>query len=130
MCPKSDINLNFGLYYPLGLTAVFSAWVYGRFTEIQTNFRRKKLHRTNQNKKPVKNLGYINYYSLSSQRPYKSPRNFIRYNCHKICSWLKRPSHTGSLKKGLISVGDQQVNYLQVFSKTLLTTERRLSPIP
>ena len=30
------------------VTTVFEAWVYGRFIEIQSNLRRKKLHRTNQ----------------------------------------------------------------------------------
>ena len=30
------------------MTTVFHAWSYGRFIEIQSNLRRKKLHRTNQ----------------------------------------------------------------------------------
>ena len=30
------------------MTTVFHAWAYGRFVEIQSNLRRKKLHRTNQ----------------------------------------------------------------------------------
>ena len=30
------------------MTTVFHAWWYGRFIEIQSNFRRKKLHRMNQ----------------------------------------------------------------------------------
>ena len=30
------------------MTTVFPAWAYGRFTEIQSNLRRKKLHRTKQ----------------------------------------------------------------------------------
>ena len=30
------------------MAAIFYAWLYGRFIEIQSNFRRKKLHRTNQ----------------------------------------------------------------------------------
>ena len=29
-------------------TTVFHAWAYGRFIEIQSNLKRKKLHRTNQ----------------------------------------------------------------------------------
>ena len=36
--------------YQLGapdVTTVFPTWAYGRFKEIQSNFRRKKLHRTN-----------------------------------------------------------------------------------
>ena len=40
---------------------------------------------------PVKSLGYIKCYSSSSPRPVKSPSNSIRYNCHKICSWSRRP---------------------------------------
>ena len=30
------------------MTAVFHTWSYGRFIKIQSNLRRKKLHRTNQ----------------------------------------------------------------------------------
>ena len=30
------------------MTTVFHAWPYGRFIEIESNLRRKKLHRTNQ----------------------------------------------------------------------------------
>ena len=30
------------------MTAVFHTWPYGRFIEIQSNLRRKKLHRMNQ----------------------------------------------------------------------------------
>ena len=30
------------------MTAVLHAWPYGRFIEIQSNLRRKKLYRTNQ----------------------------------------------------------------------------------
>ena len=30
------------------MTTVFCAWLYGRFIEIQSNLKRKKLHRTNQ----------------------------------------------------------------------------------
>ena len=35
---------------------------------------------------PVKSLGYIKCYSLSSPRSVKSPNNSIRYNCQKMCS--------------------------------------------
>ena len=31
------------------VTTVFHTWAYGRFIEIQSNPRRKKLHRTNSN---------------------------------------------------------------------------------
>ena len=30
------------------MTVVFNAWTYSRFIEIQSNLRRKKVHRTNQ----------------------------------------------------------------------------------
>ena len=30
------------------MATVFHTWAYGRFIEIQSNLRRKKLHRTNQ----------------------------------------------------------------------------------
>ena len=30
------------------MATVFHIWAYGRFIEIQSNLRRKKLHRTNQ----------------------------------------------------------------------------------
>ena len=46
---------------------------------------RKKTSMSN----PVKNLGYTNCYSLSSPRTVKKRKNFIRYNCKKICSWSK-----------------------------------------
>ena len=49
--------------------------------------------------KPVKSLGYIKCYSCGSPRPVKSPSNSIRYNCQKICSWLKRPKTILEIKK-------------------------------
>ena len=30
------------------MTTVFYTWAYGRFIEIQSNLKRKELHRTNQ----------------------------------------------------------------------------------
>ena len=54
--PKAVTDLKNALYYPLvatrstspDMTTVFHAWPYGRFIEIQSDLRRKKLHRTNQ----------------------------------------------------------------------------------
>ena len=40
---------------------------------------------------PVKSLGYIKYYSSSRPRHVRRPSDSIRYNCMKICSWLRRP---------------------------------------
>ena len=42
-------------------------------------------------RKPVKSLGNIRGYRLSSFRSVKNPSNSIRYNCHKICNWSRRP---------------------------------------
>ena len=67
----------------------------------------------------------VNCYSLSRPRPVKSPCNSIRYNC-KICSWLRRPKTILEIKEGHISLGDQRLLFPS-FSKTLLTTERRLT---
>ena len=78
----------------------------------------KKASMTN----PFKSLGYIKCYSSSSPRPVKSPSNSIRYNCHKI-SWEDLKPYWKSRKK-VISLGDQ---LFASFSKTLLTTERRLT---
>ena len=35
------------------MATIFHAWTYGRFIKIQSNLRRKKLHRTNQGPNPV-----------------------------------------------------------------------------
>ena len=48
---------------------------------------------------PVENLGYIKCYSSSSPRPVKNPSNSIRYNCQKICSWLKKPKTILEIRK-------------------------------
>ena len=48
---------------------------------------------------PVKSLGYIKCYSLSSPRPVKSPSNSISYNCQRICSWSRRPKNILEIKK-------------------------------
>ena len=34
-------------YTSPGMTTVFHTWAYGRFIDVQSNLRRKKLHRTN-----------------------------------------------------------------------------------
>ena len=47
----------------------------------------------------AKNLGYIKCYSSSSTRPVKSPSNYIRYNCLKICSWSRRPKTILEIRK-------------------------------
>ena len=67
---------------------------------------------------PVKSLKYIKCYSSSSPRLIKSPSNSTRYNCQKIWSWSRRPKTILETRKNLL---------LTSFSKTLLTTERRLT---
>ena len=47
----------------------------------------------------VKSLGYIKCYSSGSPRFVKSPRNSFRYNCHKICIWLRRPEIILEIRK-------------------------------
>ena len=86
-----------------------------------------KLVKTNM-PNPIKILGYIKCYSLSSHRPVKSPSNSIRYNCQKICSWLRRPKTILEITKKatLLLMVNNPIIYLS-FSKTLLTTEKKLT---
>ena len=51
------------------LTTVFHEWVYGRFIEIHTNLRRKKLHRTNQGSSFLRD-------SFSNRENVKAPIQF------------------------------------------------------
>ena len=78
------------------------------------NFARLKfVNKTN----PVKSLGYIKCYSSCSLRTIKNPSNSIRYNCQKICSWSRRPKTILEIKKGHITLCDQQSYYLWVFQR-------------
>ena len=64
----------------------------------------------------VESLEYIKCYSSSSPRHVKSTSNSTRYNCTKICSWLKRSKTIPEVrKKDNISLGDQQFYYSQLF---------------
>ena len=50
-CPNWYTDLEISLDTPMAspdMTTIFYAWLYGRFIKIQSNLRRKKLHRTNQ----------------------------------------------------------------------------------
>ena len=87
--------------------------------EIQ--LRRKFVKKTSM-PKPVKGIGYI--------RPVKSPKNSIRYNSKKICSqtvdredlklyWKSEKSPHFSRRSAVL--------LFTSFSKTLITTERRLT---
>ena len=51
---------------------------------------------------PIENLGYIKWYDFNSPRCIKSSRNFIRYNCYRICSWSKRPETLSETRKKAI----------------------------
>ena len=76
---------------------------------------------------PVKSLGYIKHYGLTSSRPVKSPSNSIWYNCQKICSWLKRPKPYWKSEKRL-QFSRQSISLLFTsFSNILLTMKRRLT---
>ena len=76
----------------------------------------------------VKNPGYIKCYSSSSSpRRVKSPSNSIRYNCVKICSWLRIPKTILEIRKKASLSRWSTSLLLRSFSKTLLTTERRLT---
>ena len=72
-------------------------------------------------------LGYINCYKASSPGPVKSPSNSIRYNSKKICSWPRRCKTILEIRKKLYFYRWSTVLLFTSFSKTLLTTERRLT---
>ena len=77
---------------------------------------------------PVQSLGYIKYHNSNKPRPIKNSGNSVRYNCQRICSWLRKPKTMLKIRKrGLISQGNQQAYYLQFFSKISLITERTLT---
>ena len=64
---------------------------------------------------PVGSFGYTNCCSASSPRPIESFSNLSKLS--KDLQLIKRTdqeNHTGSEKKGHISLGDQQAYYLQV----------------
>ena len=50
-------------------------------------------------------------------RPTKSPSNSIRYNCHMICTWMRRPETIIKILKGHTSRSDQPAYCLQVFQR-------------
>ena len=75
----------------------------------------------------VKSIGYIYYYSSSSPRPVKSPSNSIRHNCQKICCWSRRPKTIRKSEERPHFSRWTTILLFTNFSKTLLTTERRLT---
>ena len=52
-----------------------------------------------QHTKPCQKPWLIKGYSSSSPRPVKSRGNSIRYNCQKLCSWLRRPKTILEIRK-------------------------------
>ena len=76
---------------------------------------------------PVKSIGPIKWHSSSSPRTVKNPSNSIRCNCEKICSWLRRPKIILNIRKRTYFSRWSTILLLTSFSKTLLTTERRLT---
>ena len=60
----------------------------------------------------AKSVGYIKYCSSSSPRPTESPRSSTRYNCQKICSWLRRPGTIQEIRK--------KDTFLEVVNKTII----------
>ena len=55
------------------------------------------------------------------QQQQQTPLKTIKYNCQKICSWVRRPeTYWKSEKKDPLSWGHQQVHYLQVFQGLLV----------
>ena len=68
---------------------------------------------------PVKTLGYITCYSTI--------RYSIRYNCKKICSWSRRIKTILEIRKKAVFLWVSTNLLFTSFSKTLLTTERRLT---
>ena len=73
----------------------------------------------------MESLGYIRCHSSSSSKPINSPSNSIRYNCQKVCSWSRRPETMLLIRKEA-AVFEVINRSFYKFSKTLLTTERRL----
>ena len=91
------------------------------------NFIRLKFVKKTSMPNPVKSLGYIKCHSSNSSRPVKSPRNSTRYNCNKIFSWLRRPKTILENRKRPYFSMSSTLLLFTSFSKTLLTTERRLT---
>ena len=72
-------------------------------------------------------LGYINCYSASSPGLVKSTSHSIRYNSKKICIWSRKRKTILEIRKKLYFYRWSTVLLFTSFSKTLLTTERRLT---
>ena len=108
--------------------AVIYAWSYGRIIDIQSNLRRKKLHRTNQgsiflggsfsNRYNVR----VKYLTWNSIRP-KFAKNTSMQNPVKSLKYIKSHSLSSpDLLKFLAILSDTTVRRSRVDQKTLKTT--------
>ena len=72
------------------MTAVFHTWPYGRLIEIQSNLRRKKLHRSNQGSNFLRG-------SFSNRDNVRAPIQFRResqpQHLKRCCILKNRPIH-------------------------------------
>ena len=93
---------------------------------LRNSIRFKFMNKTRM-PNPFKSLGYIKCYSRSSSRPVKTPSNSVRYNCQKTCCWSRRPKTILEIRKRLHFSKCSTRLLFTSFSKTLLTTERRLT---
>ena len=69
----------------------------------------------------------IKCYSSSSPESVKIPSNSIRFNFQKVCSWSRKPKTTLEIRKNATFLYVINSLLFTSFSKTLLTTERRLT---
>ena len=61
---------------------------------------------------PVQSLGYIKYHNSNKPRPIKNSGNSVRYNCQRICSWLRKPKTMLKIRK--------EVLFLKVINKPII----------
>ena len=69
----------------------------------------------------------IKCYSSSSPGSVEIPSNSIRFNFQKVCSWSRKPKTTLEIRKNATFLYVINSLLFTSFSKTLLTTERRLT---
>ena len=89
------------------------------------NSIRLKFVKKNSILNPVQTLPKC--YNLGSPRSIKSPSNSVRYNCQNICSRSRRPKTILKIRKKAPFLRRSTNLLFTSFSKTLLTTERRLT---
>ena len=75
----------------------------------------------------AESLGYVKCYSWSSPRSVKNSSNSIKNNWKKIYNWSGRPKTILKIRKKTTFSRWSTILLFIRFSKTLLTTERRLT---